>query len=44
MNLLTKQKQTNRQKTNRWLPKGKWHGGGINQEFGVNRQKALYIK
>ena len=31
------------QKTNLWLPKGK-EGGGINQEFGISRHKLLYIK
>ena len=42
MNLYIKQKQTHRQKTNLWLPKGKG-GGGVNQEFGINRYKLLYI-
>ena len=34
------------QKTNLWLPKGKWSGGGggINQEFGINRYTLLSIK
>ena len=44
MNLFTKQKQTHRQKTNLWLPKGKGGGGGINQEFGINTCTLLYIK
>ena len=30
INLYTKQKQTHRQKTNIWLPKGKGGGGGKN--------------
>ena len=30
------------QKTNLWLPKGK--GEGINQEFGINIYTLLYIK
>ena len=29
------------QKTNLWLPKGK--GGGINQEFGINRYIPHYM-
>ena len=33
------------QKTNLWLPKGKgWEGGGINQEYEINRYTPLYIK
>ena len=32
------------QKTNLWLPKGKRDRRGINQEFGVNRYTPLYIK
>ena len=32
------------QKTNLWLPKGKGGGSGINQEFGISRYKLLYIK
>ena len=32
------------QKTNLWLPKGKGGGGGINQEFGNNIYTLLYIK
>ena len=43
MNLFIKQKQTHRQKTNLWLPKGKG-GGGISWEFGISRYKLLYIK
>ena len=42
INLITKQKQT--QKTNLRLSKWKWVGGGINQEFGINRHTLLYIK
>ena len=30
------------QKTNLWLPKGKG-GGGINQEFGINIYTLLYV-
>ena len=43
MNLFTKQKQTNRQKTNLWLPKGKV-GRGINQEYWIKRYTLPYIK
>ena len=35
------------QKTNLWLPKGKGGGGvegEINQEFGINRYTLLYVK
>ena len=31
------------QKTNFWLPKGKGDGGEINYEFGFNRYSQLYI-
>ena len=44
MKLFTKRKQTHtQQKTNSWFPKGKG-GGGINQEFGINRNTLLNIK
>ena len=29
---------------NKWLPKGKGVGGGINQEIGINIYTPLYIK
>ena len=32
------------QKTNLWLPKGKGVGGGKNQEVGININTLLYIK
>ena len=32
------------QKTNLWLPKGKGVGGGINEEFGINTHTPLKIK
>ena len=32
------------QKTNLWLPKGKGDGGGINWEFGISRYKLLLHK
>ena len=32
------------QKTNLLLPKGKGGGGGLNQKFGISRYKLLYIK
>ena len=44
MNLFTKQKDSQTQKTNLWLPKGKGGEGGINQKFGINRYTRLYIK
>ena len=31
-------------KMNLWLPKGKYSGGGINQEFGINIHTLLYIR
>ena len=34
-------KPTNKQTKTLQLPKGKWDGGGINQEFGINRYKLL---
>ena len=43
MNLFTKQKQTDRQKTNMVI-KGEQRNGGINQEYGINRYITLYIK
>ena len=48
MNSFTKQKnnsQTQKKKHKKQLmvTKGKWVGG-INQEFGINRYKLLYIK
>ena len=42
--LQTKLEQTHRQRKQTWLPKGKEGGGGINQEFGIKRDKLLYIK
>ena len=44
INLFTKQKQNQMQKTNLWLPKGKEGEGGTNYEFGISRYKLLYIK
>ena len=32
------------QKTNLWVPKGKVWGWGINREFGIKRYTLLYIK
>ena len=43
MNISTKQKQTHRQITDLWLPRG-WGRGGIDWEFGVSRYKLLYIE
>ena len=43
MNLFTKQKQTHRRREQTsGYQRGK--GGGINQEFGTNRYRLLYIK
>ena len=42
MNISTKQKQTHKQRTDLWLPRGKRDKGGINWEFGVSRCKLLY--
>ena len=41
MNLLTKQKQTQRYR-GLVVAKGKGHEGGMNWEFGVGRYKILY--
>ena len=43
MNLFTKQKDSQTQKTNLRLPKEKW-GEGINYEFGISKYKLLYIE
>ena len=40
MNLFTKQKQTRRHRKQTYS----YQQGGINQEFGINRYKLLYIK
>ena len=32
------------EKANLWLPKGKGGGGGINYEYGISRYKLLHIK
>ena len=42
MNLFTKQKQTHRQRTDLWLPRGTREGGGKDWEFGISRCKLLY--
>ena len=34
--------ETQTQKTNLWLPKGKGGGGWITQEFGISRQTTIY--
>ena len=44
MNLFTKQKQTHRQKNKPTVTKGERGRGGINQEYGVNRNTLLYVK
>ena len=41
MNLFTKQTDSQTQKTNLWLPKGKG-GGWINQDFVINRYTTVY--
>ena len=43
-NELTYKTDSQTQKTNLRLPKGKGGEGGINQEFGISRYKLLYIK
>ena len=43
INLFTKQKQTQTQKINLWLPRGKV-GGGINWEIGMDTDTLLYFK
>ena len=42
MNLSTNQKQTHRQRTDLWLPRGRGRGGK-DWECGVSRCKLLYI-
>ena len=44
MNLYVKQTDSQTQKTNLWLPKGKGRGEGINQGYEINRCALLYIK
>ena len=39
MNLFTKQKQSNKQKTNLWLQRRKGAKGDINWEFGISRHE-----
>ena len=43
-NELTFKTETDSQKANLWLLKGKGSREGINQEFGISRYKLLYIK
>ena len=43
MNLFTKQKQSQMQKTNLWLPWGKAGAGEINWDIGIDKY-TLYIK
>ena len=43
MNLFTKQKQTHRQRTDLWLPRGRC-GGGMNWKFGIIKYKLLYVE
>ena len=38
MNLSTKQRQTHRQRTQLWLPRG-GSGGGMDWEWGINRYR-----
>ena len=43
MNLLTKQEQTHRHRRQTYgYQRGK--GGGVNQEYGINRNTSLYTK
>ena len=42
MSSSTKQKQTHRQRTDLWLPRGR--GSGINQDFWIKIHTLLYIK
>ena len=42
MNLSMKQKQTQRQRTDLWQPRGRRSGGGMDWEFGISRCKLLY--
>ena len=44
MNLFTKQKQTHRHRKQTYCYQRGKGGGGINQEFGINRYTLLYIK
>ena len=43
MNLSTKQKQTQTQRTDLWLPRGMGDGGGMDWEFGI-RDANYYIE
>ena len=42
MNLQNRNRLTDAWKTNLWLPKGQG-GGGINQQFEINKYTLLYI-
>ena len=45
MNLSVKQKETQRQRTDWWLPRGMGVGGGMEWEFGISKCKLLlYIE
>ena len=37
-------RNTNKQKTNLWLPKWRGRGGETNKEYGINIYKLLCIK
>ena len=43
MNFTMKQKETQTQRTDLWLPRGRREGGGKEWEFGVSRCKLLYL-
>ena len=44
MNISTKQKDSQTQRTDLWLPKGRWGGKGMNWESGVGRGKLLHLE
>ena len=44
MNVFIKQKQTHRHRKQTYAYQRGKEGGGINQEFGINRYTLLYIK
>ena len=44
LNLSMKQKQTHRQRTDSWLPRGSGGGRGMDWEFGGGRCKLLHLE
>ena len=43
INIATKQKQTQIQRTDLWFPEDGGYGGGKGQRLGISRHKLVYI-